>query len=534
MAGIEGLIGLIIILIIIIIIFYIIIYPIIWISNDAKKRGKNDTFWGVAAILFIYLPIIVYLIIRPKGDLVKCSYCGKEKLVTLPQCPHCNNITSNRINVEVKQKTETGMKKLYDECQNCGEIAENLEFSSDGRLLCENCINEEIKGNKQTVTPETRQTDLPAYTLIVEVKNVFNKEPLPKVAVLLWKDAERQERISDIDGKVIFGKVKEGVYSLIISSKGFDEIRQEVKINTNDRLIFELRGKATLNISVFDVINKEGIADAIIRFGNIEARTDENGIAVIEDISFGKYDITVSKDSYIKESATYDIRDIQQNIKISLNPDIKLEEDYRIQGEMLKNSLNESMKKLSSACDMCIPDYYRGICHELIRFNEAIASTPVYIYTDGSSDKINALYRMTGQITRELENILTNSENINEFITLANNSFKTNPPRMTINPSEYHDFIKSYINDTNEFSRKYKPQILNKLQETDKQITNNLQTFNINPIANLWGISQKIITNAKNESDEAASLLLSNILLDSTKKMFTSPEISRILRNKSL
>jgi aromatic ring-opening dioxygenase LigB subunit len=88
------------------------------------------------------------------------------------------------------------------------------------------------------------------------------------------------------------------------------------------------------------------------------------------------------------------------------------------------------------------------------------------------------------------------------------------------------------MSDTKEFSRKYRSQILNKLQETDKQITNNLQTFNINPIANLWSISQKIITNAKNESDEAASLLLANILLDNTKKMFTSTEISRILRKK--
>lgn len=528
MAGIEEIIGLIIVLIII----YIILYPIYWITNDAKKRGKNGIFWGVATVFFYALTAIIYLIVRPKGDLVKCQYCGKEKLETLPQCPHCKGSSGYRINEEVKPKIVTAMKKVYDECQNCGEITDDLVFSSDGRLLCQNCINEGIAKKKQVATPQTKQIGLPSYTLIVEVKNVFNKEPLPKATVSLWKDAERQERISDIDGKVIFGKVKEGVYSLIISSKGFDEITQEVNINKNDRLIFELHGKATLNISVLDAINHEGIADAIIRFGDMETITDEKGIAVIEDISFGKYDIAVTKESYFQESATHDIKDIQQNIKISLNPDIKLEEEYRVQGEMLKNSLNESMKKLSLACDMCIPDYYRGICYELIKLNEAIASTPVYIYADGSSGKINTLYRMTGQITRELENILTNSENINEFITLANNSFKTNPPGITISPFDYHDAIQSYMSDTNEFSRKYKAQILNKLQETDRQITNNLQTFNINPIANLWSVSHNIIANAKNESDEAASLLLANILLDNTRKMFTLPEISRILRKK--
>lgn len=529
MAGNEVLFG---IFVVVLVILYI--YPIYWITKDARKRGKNEILWGVATVFLYYFPVILYFIVRPKGELVKCQYCGKEKLNTLPQCPHCKSTTGSRSNIEVKSKTETKMKKVYDECQGCGEIAEDMKFSSDGRLLCENCINESIEEKTPIATPQPRQTDLLTYTLIVEVKNVFNKEPLPKAIVLLWKGAERQERISDIDGKVIFGKVKGGVYSLNISSKGFDEITQEVNLNKNDRLIFELHGKATLNISVLDAFNQEGIADAIIHFGNVEAITNEKGIAVFEDISFGEYDLTVTKDSYLQESATHNIRDIQQNIKISLSPDTKLEEEYRIQGEIQKNSLNESMKKLSSACDMCIPDYYKDICHELIRLNEAIASAPVYLYADQSADKINALYRMTGQITIEMENILTNSENINEFITLANNSFRTKTPKIAFNFSEYHEIIQSYMSDTKEFSRKYRSQILNKLQETDKQITNNLQTFNINPIANMWSISQKIITNAKNESDEAASLLLANILLDSIKKMFTSPEISRILRKKAL
>lgn len=502
MAGIEDLLGILVVLVIL----YIIFYPIYWITKDANKRGKSGIFWGIATIFFYLITVIIYLIVRPTGNIVKCNYCGKEKLETLLQCPHCKSDVSYRVNDEFIPKPENEIKKVY----------------------------EEITEDKHDITPERKEIDLTTHTLIVEVKNIFNKEPLPKATVLLWKDGEKQERISDIDGKVIFGKVKEGVYSLNVSSRGFDEITQEVKINRSDRLSIELKGKATLSINVLDAVNHEGIEDAIIKFGNIEVRTNEKGLAVVENVSFRKYDITATKDSYITESKTHEVTEIQQDIKILLSPDIELEEEYRVQGETLRNSLDESLKKLSLACDMRIPDYYKNICHELIRLNETIASTPVYIYAEQSTDKINTLYRITGQITKEMENILTNSENINEFITLANTGFKTTPPKITINPSEYHDTISSYMSDANDFSSKYKTQILNKLQETDKQITNNLQTFNINPIANLWSISQKIITNAKNESDEAASLLLANILLDCTKKMFSSQEISRILKKKIL
>ncbi len=178
---------------------------------------------------------------------------------------------------------------------------------------------------------------------------------------------------------------------------------------------------------------------------------------------------------------------------------------------------------------MCIPEYYKSICNELIKLNETIASTPVYVYADQSSDKINTLYKVTGQICKEMELILTNSENITEFINMASRGIKTNP-KVAFNTFDYDAAIQLYMSNPVEFLRTYKSKVLSKLQDTDAEITKKLQNFNINPVANLWSISQKIITGAKNEYEEAASLLLANILLDTTKKMLTSPEIIRVLK----
>ncbi len=518
------------------ILFLFLIAIVFWIASDAKKRAKNWSLWGISTFIlaiflwgigtFILALLIVplYVYVRPKGKIVFCEHCGKEKLETLQRCPHCKKTTSGE-----PAGTTVPIRMA---CQNCGKITDDLVYS-DGELLCENCRKEYVEegeGEPETETPTQKTiTDVPTYTLIVEIKNKFNKEPLPKAIVFLRNDTEKLERISDIDGKVIFGKVKEGAYTLIVNSKGFEEESREIALNKNDRISIELKGKANLTIHVLDSVNQSAIADARINLGDREVRTDEKGAAFIQDISFGKYDLTVTKDSYKLETTTQEIKEINQDIKIFLKPDIKLSDEYIIQGEKLRNSINESMKKLSYACDMCIPEYYKGICNELIKLNETIASTSVYVYADQSSDKINTLYKVTSQICKEMELILTNSENITEFINMASRGIKTNP-RIAINPSDYDATIQSYMSSPVEFLITYKSKILKKLQDTDAEITKCLQNFNINPIANLWSISQKIITGAKNEYEEAASLLLANILLDTTKKMLTSPEIIRVLK----
>jgi hypothetical protein len=61
----------------------------VWIYFDGKKRGINPLFWSVATFLVIFfLPL--YLIFRPKGRLINCIHCGKEKLESII-CPFCGD-----------------------------------------------------------------------------------------------------------------------------------------------------------------------------------------------------------------------------------------------------------------------------------------------------------------------------------------------------------------------------------------------------------------------------------------------------------
>lgn len=86
--------GVIVFIVIFLVLLIIWIYVMIWVARDANKRGKNGTFWGLLTFLLGILGLIFYLMARPGGNIVPCNFCRKDKLETLPQCPHCKNITA--------------------------------------------------------------------------------------------------------------------------------------------------------------------------------------------------------------------------------------------------------------------------------------------------------------------------------------------------------------------------------------------------------------------------------------------------------
>ncbi len=81
--------GVIFVLLIVLVFFIIWLYILVWVVRDASKRGKSGTFWGLLTFFLGIIGLIIYLLVRPGGNLVSCNFCGKQKLETLPQCPHC-------------------------------------------------------------------------------------------------------------------------------------------------------------------------------------------------------------------------------------------------------------------------------------------------------------------------------------------------------------------------------------------------------------------------------------------------------------
>jgi uncharacterized protein len=68
------------------------IFCMIWAFKDAKARGdQNAILWPL--MIFFLTPMIgmvVYLVVRPKGEFAPCPSCHQSRLETLTKCPHCN------------------------------------------------------------------------------------------------------------------------------------------------------------------------------------------------------------------------------------------------------------------------------------------------------------------------------------------------------------------------------------------------------------------------------------------------------------
>lgn len=71
-------------------IFVLNIILLVWVAKDAKRRGMdNPILWMLLVFFAGLVGLIIYFLVRPKGRMVKCEYCGNKKLEYLKTCPQC-------------------------------------------------------------------------------------------------------------------------------------------------------------------------------------------------------------------------------------------------------------------------------------------------------------------------------------------------------------------------------------------------------------------------------------------------------------
>jgi hypothetical protein len=74
------------------VIFAVWIALAVWVYKDAKSRGMdNAMLLTIVTIITGVLGLIIYLLMRPKGNLVACPSCAKKRMEGSAKCPHCGN-----------------------------------------------------------------------------------------------------------------------------------------------------------------------------------------------------------------------------------------------------------------------------------------------------------------------------------------------------------------------------------------------------------------------------------------------------------
>jgi len=86
-AGCMGFIGLIFLAI-----FALHIALLVWVAKDAKNRGMDSpVIWMILVLVTGLVGFIIYILTRPKGDLVVCQQCQNKRMQVSAKCPHCGN-----------------------------------------------------------------------------------------------------------------------------------------------------------------------------------------------------------------------------------------------------------------------------------------------------------------------------------------------------------------------------------------------------------------------------------------------------------
>ena len=63
-----------------------------WVYKDAKARGMdNAVLLTVLTVFTGLIGLLIYLLMRPKGNLVPCPSCGGKRMEGSAKCPHCGN-----------------------------------------------------------------------------------------------------------------------------------------------------------------------------------------------------------------------------------------------------------------------------------------------------------------------------------------------------------------------------------------------------------------------------------------------------------
>ena len=84
----------------------LLIYLCVWVERDARARGLESSLWWMLLVIFTnFLGLAIYLIARPKGNLIECPHCGKRRLGMGARCLYCPS-SENSIQKETLPASE--------------------------------------------------------------------------------------------------------------------------------------------------------------------------------------------------------------------------------------------------------------------------------------------------------------------------------------------------------------------------------------------------------------------------------------------
>ena len=65
---------------------------LVWVARDARARGMDGSFlWMALVAVTLFIGLLIYVMVRPAGNVMPCSTCENKRLQLSALCPHCGH-----------------------------------------------------------------------------------------------------------------------------------------------------------------------------------------------------------------------------------------------------------------------------------------------------------------------------------------------------------------------------------------------------------------------------------------------------------
>ncbi len=158
---------------------------------------------------------------------------------------------------------------------------------------------------------------LETYTVTFEITDAKTGEDIDDGVVTL--DDKTNE-----PGDYIFDNILPGTYEYMVEAEGYLTVAGEVEVVDADVTVeVEMEPEVyTVTFMVEDSETEEPVVNATVTFNGEEYMTDNNGIAVIEDIYPSVYDYTVEKGGYVSVEGEVEVVDADVTVEVEMEPEV--------------------------------------------------------------------------------------------------------------------------------------------------------------------------------------------------------------------
>ncbi len=298
----------------------------------------------------------------------------------------------------------------------------------------------------------------------------------------------------------------------------------------------KILGEGSLMVHVLNSRTKKPVLKATVYLNGRSKETDEDGKAVFEDVTRGRYKIKVERKFYHPVEAGHVFRGPEEQVRLELAPKIGLREEHEAR---LKTALEEVRGRYETVAhlDTCLPGYLRSVAESIVDFVETSSD----ILGEYGEETMENLVSTAESVCEGLGEVILDWRNVRlyEVGGKAEGECHARPLREV-------EKLDKAVSDPGKFIDIHLPSLRRRLELLDREITGLIGRLTITPLAGVWKIAEGLIVDAQGamgERDEgkkklkakaSLELVFAGYLLACAEDMLKKEDILERLRHHIL